>query len=386
MTTDVLIPVRPEDLPRDRKVLGLSLIERLEKPARRNGFRAEVISRGGAPGGAPGVFAVVFPRLVLSASGWKKLALAVPGPETALFAGGTDAVALVRTEKKDRVLEALSRCRGPEDWKRDIGSFLTLEAMTLDEKDWAPAAAESDVPFLERWLLRGLVKDTEGFMSKHLERKISLFVTSRLAGLPVSPNAMTLISAGIGLAGAALFLGSGVLLHAAGALLFWLHSVLDGCDGEIARLKFLESRLGGILDFWSDNAVHAAVFSAIAWGLYSRTGSAQALAAGALAVAGTLGSAGWVYAATMAGRDGSGPLFTSATGPAAEGKSGLEKAADFLARRDFIYLVIGLAVFGRIEWFLYLGALGAPAYLAALLLFSRAEKGTCERVRAGTSS
>ena len=29
---------------------------------------------------------------------------------------------------------------------------------------------------------------------------------------------------------------------------------LDGCDGELARLKFKESRWGGLLDFWGDNS------------------------------------------------------------------------------------------------------------------------------------
>ena len=39
------------------------------------------------------------------------------------------------------------------------------------------------------------------------------------------------------------------------------HSILDGCDGELARLKFQESRWGGILDFWGDNVVHSVIFA-----------------------------------------------------------------------------------------------------------------------------
>src|SRR5207247_11336043 len=54
-----------------------------------------------------------------------------------------------------------------------------------------------------------------------------------------------------------------------GALLFLTHSILDGCDGELARLKFLESRAGAVLDFWGDNLVHVAVFGcmAVGWSL-----------------------------------------------------------------------------------------------------------------------
>src|SRR2546426_3192414 len=36
------------------------------------------------------------------------------------------------------------------------------------------------------------------------------------------------------------------------------HSILDGCDGELARLKFQHSRWGAVLDFWCDNVVHVA--------------------------------------------------------------------------------------------------------------------------------
>ena len=54
-----------------------------------------------------------------------------------------------------------------------------------------------------------------------------------------------------------------------GALLFLAHSILDGCDGELARLKFQQSRWGGVLDFWGDNVVHTVIFGCmgIGWSL-----------------------------------------------------------------------------------------------------------------------
>ena len=45
------------------------------------------------------------------------------------------------------------------------------------------------------------------------------------------------------------------------------HSILDGCDGELARLKFMQSRRGAMLDFWGDNIVHVAVLPALAVGV-----------------------------------------------------------------------------------------------------------------------
>ena len=104
-------------------------------------------------------------------------------------------------------------------------------------------------------------------MSRHVERRVSLAVTRRLVETSVTPNAMTLISVAIGLLGALGFLSPAPAFQLAGALLFLTHSILDGCDGELARLKFLESRWGAALDFWGDNVVHVAVFAALAVGV-----------------------------------------------------------------------------------------------------------------------
>jgi hypothetical protein len=44
--------------------------------------------------------------------------------------------------------------------------------------------------------------------------------------------------------------------------------------------------------------------------------------------------------------------------------------ADQLARRNFIYLVVALALLGKVNWFLWMGAVGAPLYFLALAAFS----------------
>ncbi|MDQ6891600.1 MAG: CDP-alcohol phosphatidyltransferase family protein [Acidobacteriota bacterium] len=224
----------------------------------------------------------------------------------------------------------------------------------------------ADLPGAERWLLSSLVKDDEGFMSRHVERRISLAISRRLAATSVTPNAMTVASVLVGLAGSAFFLSPRPALQFMGALLFLFHSILDGCDGELARLKFQESRFGGVLDFWGDNVVHAAVFVCIALG-WSRSGAAGALwplLAGIAAVAGTLLSAAFVYRFAM-GRDRDrSPQFTSVSrGPGTR----LSRMADALARRDFIYVVVVLSAFGKAHWFLVMAAIGAPAFFLALV-------------------
>src|SRR5262249_56463750 len=156
-------------------------------------------------------------------------------------------------------------------------------------------ARPQDVPAAERRLLGALVKDTDGFMARHVDRRISLQISRRLAPTGITPTQVTIISLLIGLIGAPFFLSSHWYWQTLGALLFLLHSIVDGCDGELARLKFQESRYGGIADFWGDNIVHVAIFGCIAIGWSLSSASMSPLWLGWAAIFGTLASAGLVF-------------------------------------------------------------------------------------------
>ena len=67
------------------------------------------------------------------------------------------------------------------------------------------------------------------------------------------PNAITTVVFLISLVGAFLTQTADPLLLAVGGVLFQLASILDGCDGEVSRLKFQGTRWGGWYDTVSDN-------------------------------------------------------------------------------------------------------------------------------------
>lgn len=225
-------------------------------------------------------------------------------------------------------------------------------------------AGEDDLEAGKRRLLAGMVKETDGFMSRHFARPISTALSRHLAPLGVTPNQMTVVSALIGIAAAPFFLSSAPSVQMIGGLLFVLHSVLDGCDGELARLTYRESRLGGLLDFWGDNIVHVAVFACMAVGWSLAAGASWPLYLGAAAVIGAGGSALAVYWLTLRDKTGGGPVYTSVSGGPSRG---LTRLLDELSRRDFIYLVLVLALFGKANWFLALTAIGAPVFLVLVL-------------------
>ncbi|MFO0995892.1 MAG: CDP-alcohol phosphatidyltransferase family protein [Alphaproteobacteria bacterium] len=237
-------------------------------------------------------------------------------------------------------------------------------------------ATDRDVAEAERRLLRSLRKDTDGFMARLVERPLSLAITRRLAGTALSPNWMTVISVLVGLMGAPFFLSAAPIWQTLGALLFLAHSILDGCDGELARLKFLESRWGGVLDFWGDNVVHVAVFlcMGIGWGLAE--GAGWPILLGAVAAGATLASAGFVYFHVMRRKDDRGPLYTSVS---RDEEAPLSRLLDSLSRRDFIYLVVLLSFFGKASWFLAASAVGTPVFFALLVVAAARARSGSER-------
>ena len=110
----------------------------------------------------------------------------------------------------------------------------------------------------ETALFDSLRKRTDGPIARVVNRPISLAVTRAIVGTGVTPNQMTLVAAVIGLAGVAIVLGWGEAGLIPGALLVQTQSILDGCDGEISRLKYLRSRSGEWLDQVFDDIVNLA--------------------------------------------------------------------------------------------------------------------------------
>ena len=268
----------------------------------------------------------------------------------------------------DQVREAAGRLiQGAtlSDLALQLGAASGLRHMPMERGRLLDASSPTAIRKAEKALFRSLIKDTEGFMSKHVERPISLAISKRLVETSLTPNQMSLISIFVGLIGALLMSWPDRFWPICGALLFLFHSILDGCDGELARIKFMESRLGGVIDFWGDNVVHAAVFIGIArhWSATKPGLWPQVMAV--LATAGGLASAALVYWQTMRSKNAVEPQFTSVVKD--HQASSLSRVADALSRRDFIYLVVILAIMGKLEWFLMASAVGAPAFFAALV-------------------
>jgi phosphatidylglycerophosphate synthase len=232
------------------------------------------------------------------------------------------------------------------------------------------------------WLFRDAGKSHDSFMARHFDRRLSTALSRRLLDTRITPNAMTVFSTLVGVFGAALMAYGGYAATLAGTLVVWAHTVFDGCDGELARLRFQQSALGGFLDFWGDNVVHACLFFGLGVGLMRSMGGIHFLLIGAAAAVGALLTAWDVYRHRAAHAEPGRPLFdglgeqlaseSSAASPALRRLAALE---DALARRDFVYLLILLAWIDYPEAFLWAAGIGTPLFLWALIYLRHAGEG-----------
>lgn len=223
------------------------------------------------------------------------------------------------------------------------------------------------------WLMASGPKSQDGFMARHFDRHISLAVSRRLLDTGITPNKMTVLSTLLGLAGAALFLGTARAWYIPGALLVWLHSVLDGCDGELARVRFQESALGADLDFWGDNLVHLALFTCLGIGFWKDNG-AHTLILAAVADLGVLASAwtAWTHRRERRRAGATGPEAGVVDESAGGGLDALlSRLENALAQRDFIYLLVFLAFVDCVYEFLWAAAVGGLLYSAIILHLRR---------------
>jgi 1L-myo-inositol 1-phosphate cytidylyltransferase / CDP-L-myo-inositol myo-inositolphosphotransferase len=95
-------------------------------------------------------------------------------------------------------------------------------------------------------------KPQDGFVSRFLNRPISRRITSFLLKFPIHPNGWTVSIFVLPLIAGAFLTRGDYASVVIGAAIFQAFSILDGCDGEIARAKNLESKFGERLDNFCD--------------------------------------------------------------------------------------------------------------------------------------
>jgi CDP-L-myo-inositol myo-inositolphosphotransferase len=105
-------------------------------------------------------------------------------------------------------------------------------------------------------LIERLRKNTDGPISRILNRPISIKISELLLKTKITPNQISLVSFITSFFGALFFYVGEYIFLIIGGILVQLSSIIDGCDGEVARLKLIQTRYGGwfdaVLDRYAD--------------------------------------------------------------------------------------------------------------------------------------
>lgn len=111
------------------------------------------------------------------------------------------------------------------------------------------------------------VGPTDGFILRYLNRRISGWITFCLIRTPIRPTHVTAVVLFVTGTSAWLVSRGDSFNVAVGGVLFQLAAILDCCDGEIARIKQQESRVGAWLDTVVDRLGFVAFLAAAFWAL-----------------------------------------------------------------------------------------------------------------------
>ncbi len=171
----------------------------------------------------------------------------------------------------------------------------TVVTMQVPQEQWQRINTPEDRRAAEEKLDRWLIKPTDGMYAR-LNRKISIPISRQLIKLPITANMVSIFTLGVGIASAAFFARGGYWYTLLGAFLCLFASILDGCDGEVARLKLLESDFGCWLETMCDYAFYLFLLVGMTIGLWRSSGSKYYLVFGGLLIFGAAASfvaTGW---------------------------------------------------------------------------------------------
>jgi predicted dehydrogenase/phosphatidylglycerophosphate synthase len=373
--TAVILPPSPVSF---RRLAGLPLVRRTALAALRAGFE-NVVALGGDHAERLRNTLAADPRtrsIPIESNGTEGSPSNVPAGIAAFIPSDC----LVTTEALRRVSRAVLDGR-PLVFRSDVegpGILLTRQGrageslaaceplpVCLEEGLCVRISDERSAEAAEKRLLdqlRQATFSTDGPLAR-LDRSLSLRLSRLLVRTPLRPNLITVIGTAVGLSGAWLFTHGTYPAALVGSLLFWLAVILDGCDGEVARLKFQETRFGHLFDIATDNLVHVAVFAGLGIGEVRQNPDFPVAWLIGLLLGGFACACLATYFCLLRVPA---ELTTEPRSPRERLRRRLLGGFELLMNRDFAYLLVLLALIDRLAWFLWAAAFGTWVYAAGL--------------------
>jgi len=367
------------------RLLGLTLVERGRRVAVRAGARrvlvvdgrdaaAQLASWAGGLGHAALLVIragdqVVHRPLVeplLAGSGTRRIAVGPDGSYAGAF--------WVAPEHARDVVAALATT--PSGDRELVASWAAAERIEHGDIARHAATTPAERAGATQMLLRLNIKAQDNPVTKHVYRPLSRPMTRLLVHLPITPNQISYAVGVLGVFGCWLTAQAGHAALVWGAITIFFAGVLDGCDGEIARLKLISSPFGAWLDTIVDEITTTGYFIGIAYHVYAHHPEgwiAWSIPVGTAAYVATIYA---IYYFCIVVAKVGGSQFYIGTLELAAGPNGwglrekprnakitspllrmLGRWAMYMKTRDFINLAALFLTFANAYWIIYLGML-----------------------------
>jgi uncharacterized protein (TIRG00374 family) len=319
-TTAVIVEQHETDAPLSEPLAGLPIGERIQRAAARAGYDRLLVwtpARRAAWGSMAGARKN---RAAVSAesesSAWQQLLQEVD--EEAVFTvvapGIVPAPALLEAAR--RVTPPLDRpivevAAGPEcphsGVFRALKSALTSPDLLASQLGDVPytvpdiAAVQhgramlsvrvsrtGDLTVAERVLRASVFKSTDGMFGRFNRRMSIPLSIALIRSVRFNAHVMSVALIALGVYAGWLFSRGDYAAGLAAAVVSWAASVLDGCDGELARFQYKESAFGCWLDTLGDYTYYLAIFAGITMGAVRQSGWSGYWWMGGAALTGTM--------------------------------------------------------------------------------------------------
>jgi phosphatidylglycerophosphate synthase len=257
---------------------------------------------------------------------------------------------------------------------RDLHRWITRKAILngpsfvdfrrVEEDSWQKISMPQDPVVAEQKLNRWLVKPTDGVFAR-MNRRISIPISRQLIKFPITPNMVSGFTLGVSFVAGVLYASGGYWNTLMGAILSVWASILDGCDGEVARLKLQATDFGCWLETACDYLYYLFIFLGMAIGLVRSSGNRAFWVWGAVLLFGAATTIllAWLERSRLSSKHPE--QFLAVWHKNAESRLSnpllyLGRKCEFIIRRCFLpYALLAFAVL-NLNWLaLYMAAIGA---------------------------
>ena len=191
------------------------------------------------------------------------------------------------------IFKALEKCKEKDGDTSLSGAVRVMAAAgrakaILTDEFWIDVDDSAAFRKAEQALLKRLRdKPGDGPVARYLNRPVSVRISRYLAQSDVTPNQIYLFSFLCSVVAAGLFALGGYFALLVGGVLAQFASIIDGCDGEVARLKYQSSDFGGWFDAVLDRYADAFLLFGLTWHLLAASANGWILLAGFMAIIGS---------------------------------------------------------------------------------------------------